>query len=247
MKDQKSLIISHHGAFPGPQPIKTMKSRNQSISPGSCRICLVRHGETAWNTERRLQGHIDIPLNETGLSQAEATARSLERAGLRFSALYSSDLQRARQTAAAITRVHAVEPKHDARLRERHYGHFQGLTFDEAEDRHPEHFRRFKARDPHFALPEHGESLKQLAARVHAALEDIAHQHASETVIVVTHGGVLDIAHRLASGQALEAAREFAIPNAALNWIEHTAGSWKLIAWADESHLRGALDELPGT
>lgn len=66
-------------------------------------------------------------------------------------------------------------------------------------------------------------------------------------MVVVTHGGVLDIAHRLATGQALQTARAFAIPNAALNWIEHTAGSWKLIAWADESHLQGALDELPDT
>lgn len=224
-----------------------MKSQQTPISIDTCRVCLVRHGETAWNTERRLQGHIDIPLNDTGLSQAEATARSLARAGLRFSALYSSDLERARQTAAAIARAHALPPQHDPRLRERHYGHFQGLTFDEAEHRHPENFRRFKARDPHFALPDDGESLNTLAARVHAALEDIAREHAGETVVVVTHGGVLDIAHRLATGQALQTARAFAIPNAALNWIEHTAGSWKLIAWADESHLQGALNELPDT
>lgn len=224
-----------------------MKSRTSAISNKPCRICLVRHGETAWNAERRLQGHIDIPLNTTGLSQAEATARSLARAGLRFSALYSSDLERARQTAAAITRLHALPPTHDARLRERHYGHFQGMTFDEAEARHPEHFRRFRGRDPHFALPDQGESLVGLAARVHAALEDIAGRHAGESVVVVTHGGVLDIVHRLATGQPLETARDFAIPNAALNWIEHSAGSWRLIAWADESHLHGALDELPGT
>ena len=224
-----------------------MKSRQTPISSNSCRICLVRHGETAWNTERRLQGHIDIPLNDTGLSQAEATALSLARAGFRFSALYSSDLQRARQTAAAIARTHALAPMHDPRLRERHYGHFQGLTYDEAEHRHPEHFQRFKAREPHFAVPDSGESLVGLAARVHAALEEIAGRHTGEAVVVVTHGGVLDIVHRLASGQGLEPARDFAIPNAALYWIELWAGSWKLIAWADESHLQGALDELPGT
>ncbi len=228
-------------------PHKTMKSRQTPISSDSCRICLVRHGETAWNTEHRLQGHIDIPLNDTGLSQAEATARTLARAGLRFSALYSSDLQRASQTAAAIARVHALPTNHDARLRERHYGHFQGLTHDEAESRHPDCFRRFKAREPQFALPERGESLTDLATRIHAALEEIAHRHKGEAVVVVTHGGVLDIVHRLASGKGLEAARDFAIPNAALNWIEHTAGSWHLLAWADESHLRGALDELPHT
>ena len=224
-----------------------MKSQQTPISIDTCRVCLVRHGETAWNTERRLQGHIDIPLNDTGLSQAEATARSLARAGLRFSALYSSDLERARQTAAAIARAHALPPQHDPRLRERHYGHFQGLTFDEAEHRHPENFRRFKARDPHFALPDDGESLKTLAARVHAALEDIAREHAAVGDHHHRFAGVLDIAHRLATGQALQTARAFAIPNAALNWIEHAAGSWKLIAWADESHLQGALDELPDT
>ena len=84
-------------------------------------------------------------------SDAANAWRSLARAGLRVSALYSSDLERARQTAAAIARAHALPPQHDPRLRERHYGHFQGLTFDEAEHRHPENFRRFKARDPHFA------------------------------------------------------------------------------------------------
>ena len=208
-------------------------------------ICFVRHGETDWNVELRMQGQIDIALNARGQAQATAIGRHFE--GRRADALYSSDLERARQTAAAIARAHALPPKHDPRLRERHYGHFQGLTFDEAEHRHPENFRRFKARDPHFALPDDGESLNTLAARVHAALEDIAREHAGETVVVVTHGGVLDIAHRLATGQALQTARAFAIPNAALNWIEHTAGSWKLIAWADESHLQGALDELPDT
>ena len=76
---------------------------------------------------------------------------------------------------------------------------------------------------------------------------ETARNIAGETVVVVTHGGVLDIAHRLATGKPLEAMRDFAIPNAALNWIEHTAGSWRLLAWADESHLADALDELPGT
>lgn len=224
-----------------------MKSRNTTHPPDTCRICLVRHGETAWNVERRLQGHIDVPLNARGLSQAEATARSLARAGERFAALYCSDLQRARQTAAAVARTHRLPATHDARLRERHYGLLQGLTFDEAAQRHPESYRRFKARDPGFALDGGGESLNGLAARVHAALAEIAGRHGGETVVVVTHGGVLDIAHRLATGKPLEDARDFAIPNAALNWIERTAGSWHLVSWAEEGHLADALDELPGT
>lgn len=212
-------------------------------SARACRLCLVRHGETAWNTERRLQGHIDIPLNDNGLAQAEATARSLH--GAAFAALYSSDLQRARQTAAAITRHHGLDAAPDQRLRERHYGFFQGLTYEEAARRHPEFYRRFKARDPELAFPECGESLGTFAARVRAALNEIAARHAGDTVLVVTHGGVLDIAHRLATGKPLDSARDFAIPNAALNWIEHEAGHWRLLAWADERHLQAALDELP--
>ena len=223
-----------------------MKTRNSPQSVHTCRICLVRHGETAWNAERRLQGHIDVPLNPRGLSQAEATAHSLARAGERFAALYSSDLQRARQTAEAVARAQGIAATHDARLRERHYGVLQGLTFDEAERQQPQAWQHFKRRDPQMALDGGGESLVGLAARVHAALEEIAARHAGEQVIVVTHGGVLDIAHRLATGKSLQGVRDFAIPNAALNWIEHSAGSWKLLAWADETHLSGALDELPG-
>lgn len=207
----------------------------------------MRHGETPWNAERRLQGHIDVPLNARGLSQADATARSLARAGERFAAIYSSDLQRARQTADALAQAQGLAATHDPRLRERHYGVLQGLTFAEAERQHPQTWQHFKRRAPDVALDGGGESLAILAARVHAALEEIAARHGGETVVVVTHGGVLDIVHRLATGGPLERARDFAIPNAALNWIERSAGSWKLLAWADESHLAGALDELPGT
>jgi probable phosphoglycerate mutase len=209
----------------------------------ACTVCLVRHGETDWNVERRLQGHIDIPLNVRGLAQAEATARSL--AGMRFSALYCSDLARARQTAAAITRRLPMPEATDARLRERHYGMFQGLTYDEAARRHPEFYRRFTARELEFTFPERGESLHEFAERIRAALHEIALRHRGEHVLVVTHGGVLDIAYRIAAGRDLATARDFPIPNAALNWIEHRDAGWRLLAWADERHLDDSLDELP--
>ncbi|MBN8441683.1 MAG: histidine phosphatase family protein [Thauera sp.] len=211
----------------------------------ACRICLVRHGETDWNVARRLQGHLDIPLNENGMAQAASTARHLE--SLHFDAAYSSDLQRAWLTATAIAaqRPHAVQS--EPRLRERHYGIFQGLTYDEAMARHPEAYARFKARDLAQPIPGDGESLVGFADRVTAALTQIAQRHPGEQVLVVTHGGVLDIAHRLAAAKALEAPRDFTIPNAALNWIALEGGRWRLIAWGDESHLVAALDELPGT
>ena len=210
-----------------------------------CTICLVRHGETAWNAERRLQGHIDIPLNQTGLAQAENTARRLQLQGKRFAALYCSDLARARQTAAAVMRMQPMAVAFDARLRERHYGLFQGLTYAEAERQHPELYRLFKQRELERAFPEDGESLSDFSRRVHDALHEIARQHLGERVLVVTHGGVLDVIYRLVTGAPLDTPRKIAIPNAALNWIEHSAGQWKLLAWADEIHLQGALDELP--
>lgn len=212
-------------------------------NPRHCRVCLVRHGETPWNTERRLQGHIDIPLNDKGLAQAAAAARSL--AGQPFAAIYSSDLERARRTAAAVADAQGVAIQNDPRLRERHYGVFQGLTYDEASALHPEAYLRFKERDPEFAFPEGGESLLVFSRRIGEALDEIARRHPGEQVLVVTHGGVLDIAHRLATGKPLQAARDFAIPNAALNWIEHDGDGWRLLAWAVQDHLDGALDELP--
>ena len=209
------------------------------------RICLVRHGETAWNAERRLQGHIDIPLNDTGLAQARATAASLT--SQRFEAAYASDLLRARQTADAIAARCTLQPAIDARLRERHYGVFQALTYDEARVRFPEDYQHFESRDPEFVFPGGGESLRQFAARIHEALHDIATRHQGGTVLVITHGEVLDVAHRLATGKPLETPRDFTIPNAALNWIERDGVDWRLIAWAEQRHLKSALDELPNT
>ncbi|HQX05161.1 MAG TPA: histidine phosphatase family protein [Zoogloea sp.] len=209
------------------------------------RICLVRHGETAWNAERRLQGHIDIPLNDIGLAQARATAASLTNQS--FEAAYASDLLRARQTADAIAARCSLQPAIDARLRERHYGVFQALTYDEARARFPEDYQHFESRDPEFVFPGGGESLRQFAARIHEALHDIATRHQGGTVLVVTHGGVLDVAHRLATGKPLETPRDFTIPNAALNWIERDGVDWRLIAWAEQRHLKSALDELPNT
>jgi len=208
------------------------------------RICVVRHGETGWNAEHRLQGHTDIPLNDTGRAQALATAALL--AGERFDAAYTSDLQRAFDTARAIC-TDGPPPRPREALRERHYGIFQGLTYAEAEATHPEAYRHFKSRTPDFVFPGNGESLAGFAERIRTAFETIADQHPGQTVLVVAHGGVLDILHRLASGRPLAAARDFKIPNAALNWLRREHGHWHVDAWAMEAHLGGARDELPNS
>lgn len=206
------------------------------------RLCVVRHGETTWNAERRLQGHLDIELNANGVAQAEATGHAL--AGQRFSAAYCSDLQRARVTASRIVAGSDIVVSTHPGLRERHYGHFQGLTYAEANARHPEEYARFLDRDTAFAFSGGGESLITFAARIADALTDIVRHRKGEQLLVVTHGGVLDVIHRMATGKALDSPRDFTIPNAALNWIAYDDGQWHLISWGDEGHLGSSLDEL---
>lgn len=205
------------------------------------RLCLVRHGETAWNTERRLQGHLDVALNEHGLRQATLTARAL--ATEQFDVAYSSDLVRARLTAEIIA-GDPLQVSIEAGLRERHYGCFQGLTYTEAEARFPEDYARFLARDSGLAFSGGGESLQSFAHRIEQTLTKIVDAHRGQQILIVTHGGVLDIIHRLTTGSTLDAPRDFTIPNAALNWIERENEEWRLLSWGDQRHLDTSLDEL---
>lgn len=206
------------------------------------RICFVRHGETDWNTEKRIQGHIDIPLNETGRAQALATAFGL--AHHRFAAVYASDLSRALQTAQAAAERLGLDIRPAPGLRERHYGIFQGLTPAEAALRFPDDHARYAVRDAHHAFGD-GESLSAFAARVVAAVDNLVRHHAGETLLAVSHGGVLDVIYRKATGRTLEAARDFKIPNCALNWFQFDAHGWHVQAWADRHHLEQVLVETP--
>ena len=206
------------------------------------RICVVRHGETAWNAERRIQGQLDVPLSTVGHAQARATANALAQESL--CAIYSSDLSRALHTAEAAAHLLKLPIRRHAGLRERHYGVLQTLTYGEFERRHADAHARFMAREEMFALPGGGESLRQFAERVLACADEIVAAHAGGQVLVVTHGGVLDILHRRASGKPLSAARDFEIPNAGLNWFEVVSGEWSILSWAERGHLAEALDEL---
>lgn len=208
------------------------------------RLCAIRHGETAWNAERRIQGQLDEPLSAFGHAQARATANGLARE--EFAAIYSSDLSRARQTAEAAAHLLKLPVTLLPELRERHYGVFQTLTYAEMRSRYPQEYARFEGREIDFAFPEGGESLRRFSERVLLCFEEIVERHAGGQVLVFTHGGVLDILHRRASGKPLSAPRDFEIPNAALNWLEVADGKWSVLTWADRGHLAEALDELPG-
>ena len=215
------------------------------------RCCIVRHGETPWNAERRLQGHQDIPLNALGQRQARATARYL--AGLHkeapFHAVVSSDLQRAWQTADAIAQALVLPLRGEPALRERHYGDFEGKTPDEARQFNEAAYESLVSRDSLSAEPDHAESLAAMVGRLEAYLRQQVAQHPEQSLILVSHGGVLDILYRRAMGRPLTGPRDRPIPNAGLNWLDLTlAGEqlcWTLRGWGETSHLDDASrDEI---
>lgn len=208
------------------------------------RFCLVRHGETDWNVDRRLQGHTDIDLNAHGIKQATQMAKALQAIDLQFDVLYTSDLLRAARTAKAIEDLFQVNAIADTALRERHLGALQGLTLNEAPLLEPELWNIHLQRDLHHEL-NGGESISQFANRIHGALEKIHRHHPGRTILLVSHGGALDMMYRLASNQPLAAEKVVSVPNASLNWISHDENGWRVDRWADTSHLEAlALDNL---
>jgi len=223
------------------------------------RIIAVRHGETAWNVDTRIQGHLDIPLNDTGRWQAERLGRALaeRHAGEaeldRIAAIYSSDLQRARQTAEAIHLATGAPLTLHTGLRERGFGAFEGLTYAEIDTRWPEQAQLWRKRVPDWAPPPAapdraevapGESLVQVRERVTHTLAALAAPHAGQLIVLVAHGGVMDQLYRLATAQELQAPRTWQLGNAALNHLLWTPEGMSLVGWADTSHLEAAgLDE----
>ena len=208
-------------------------------------LLLIRHGATAWNTESRIQGQLDVPLSHAGIWQAGRLAQRL--ADEKIDAIVASDLARAWLTAQPIGQSRQIEPLAEIRLRERHFGIFQGHTLDDVAARWPAEFAAWRERDPDWTIPE-GESATEFIARVLEALDDLAHQHAGQTVAVVAHGGCLDVAYRYARGLAWNAPREHIMVNAALNRARAHAKPLRIevLEWGDVAHLATAGDELEG-
>ena len=197
-------------------------------------LCFVRHGETDWNTELRMQGHRDLPLNAQGLEQAEQAGRYFS--GKPFVAIYCSDLLRAQQTAKPIAMALKLPVTLCTALRERNFGRCEGLIFSEVARQYEEDAHALKSRDPDYVLPG-GESLYQHQQRVLDCVNQLARDHAGQSIVVVTHGGVLDLVYRRASGMALEKPRDFRIPNTGINWIAIRDGEWSIEQWANTTHL----------
>ncbi len=206
------------------------------------RLLVVRHGETTWNTLGRIQGHIDIPLNDKGRWQADRVAQAL--GDEEIDAVYSSDLLRARHTADAIAGAKGLTLTLDVQLRERHFGRLEGLTQAEVAAQWPEESRRWRERDPHYG-PDGGETLQGFYDRCVAALSRLAHRHMGQSIAVVAHGGVLDCFYRAANRVALEAPRTWHINNATINRLLYSPEGLRMMVWGDARHLEdvASLDE----
>ena len=195
---------------------------------------MVRHGETAWNREKRMQGATDTQLSDVGRAQAQALGRRL--AGHGFGALYSSDLSRARDTARAIATHTGRAVVTDPRLQERRFGIFEGLTTEEIKSRYPREHALFASGDPDYEVPG-GESARGFTQRCIGCLSEIAGRHRGGEVVVVTHGLVLDSLYRAAHGLDHGAPRPVPLINASLNLFGYGNGAWRLVLWGDVSHL----------
>lgn len=183
-----------------------------------------------------MQGHQDSPLSETGWRQARQLGQRM--ANVAFSVLYSSDLGRAQETARSVADVTGHEIAIDDRLRERHFGVFEGLTAGEIEARYPAEYACFKSHDPAYVVPG-GESAQQFRERSIACLQELAERHAGDTIAVVTHGLVLDIAYRAAHAIALGEPRPVPLLNASLNIFHYGGQRWHCESWGDVGHLTG--------
>jgi probable phosphoglycerate mutase len=204
-------------------------------------IWLVRHGETPWNAERRVQGWEDIDLNQTGIDQARALGlhiKKLAQAGQPLDAIYTSDLKRAHATAQTVaTEVNLPLNIHKG-VRERHFGVLQGLVYDEMDAQAPEAAAVWRSRDPNAELPG-GESLGFFHNRVVSAIDEIAARHLGQRVMVVSHGGAMDIIWRHANQVSLQVPRQAPLLNASLNRLKISPQGWSVIRWGDVDHLAG--------
>jgi len=209
-------------------------NRINTISGDSAEFVFIRHGETEWNLENRMQGQLDAPLTEKGRQQADALAARLSRAGL--TELYSSDLGRAWQTALPIAAATGLKPVAAPQWRERHLGIFQGLDPAALQAKYPQEWAKFMTWDPDWRIPA-GESSVDLRNRLEVASREFGARHPGSRIGIVTHGGVLDMLMRMALGIPLVEHRRYSLFNASLNAFTWRKGGWRLDTWGDISHL----------
>ncbi|KAL2522783.1 Phosphoglycerate mutase-like protein 4 [Forsythia ovata] len=238
-KKIQSLIQCHLMAVPRvstlPLPACDGDGEIKAVAPNYTEIIIIRHGETEWNADHRIQGHLDVDLNDVGRQQAAAVAERLAREP-KISAVYSSDLKRAFNTAEIIAkRCDVLEVVKDPDLRERHLGDLQGLVFHEASKINPEAHKAFISHRRDQEIPGGGESRDQLHERCTSSLQRIAKKHIGERVVVVSHGGTIRALHRRASSHGQSVGK---VTNTSVNVFHLSAeDEWSIKSWGDVSHL----------
>jgi broad specificity phosphatase PhoE len=179
------------------------------------RVYLIRHGQTDWNCDQRVMGQLDIPLNEIGRAQARRTAEFLSHE--KFSAVYSSDLSRAWETAQLIAQLHRLEVIPAPELREMTYGHWEGLTRQEVIARYPEEYAQ-RRENPSGFQPSGGESRQELYDRSTRKFEEIIAQHQHEPIALIAHGGSCRAIVSYVAG--LDGWGPFAIDNCSISIVD---------------------------
>lgn len=194
------------------------------------RVIIVRHGETDYNVEHRWQGHLDIPLNAMGKTQAEKLAKFLK--DERIDAIYASDLARAFGTADAIARIKDLQVIPEPRLREINVGVLQGLSRAQMDVSYPDEHHQWRT-DINFVIP-NGESRQQVQDRAYAAWQDLTEQLDMKTVVLVTHGGTM----RLLLRKLFPKQAELSFKNTSVSIIDrHETGDWYIVSLNQIAHL----------
>jgi 2,3-bisphosphoglycerate-dependent phosphoglycerate mutase len=203
-------------------------------------LLVIRHGETVWNREKRLQGHGDSPLTDTGLRQVRALGKRMQ--AIHFDELIASDLERTQETASIISEYTGHSIQSDYRLRERNYGILEGLPLNKIKNQYPEIYEILSDNNPNFVIPE-GESYQHHYQRNVDFFEEYIAKKEGTTAALVVHGGVLDSLFRYIARLPLEQPRCFVAINTSLNIVTHGTfyGTlrWVIKTWGDTGHLNG--------
>lgn len=198
------------------------------------KLLLTRHGQTDWNIARRYQGHSNTELNQVGIRQAEQLAKRLSSETIH--AIYSSDLSRAMTTAKAVAAFQRIDPHADARWRELSFGDWEGMTYQEMSAHSPDLFEAWMKDSLTISTP-NGETHRQLAERVQAAVNELKENHKDETVLVVGHSGSMQTLLSLTLGVDLSRYWQFRISQASLSELTIYEDAVTLNLFNDVSHL----------
>lgn len=205
-------------------------------------LLLIRHGETLWNQQARYQGQMNIELSDRGCEQAEAIANRLSNVPIH--AIYTSDLDRARQTADRVGTFHSAKTIVDPRLRETHFGEWEGLTRDEIRNKYPEAFSQRYSIEGQMQIPG-AEAAASVQKRMLAALQEIALRHQGETAAVISHGGAMRLVFTHLLGLDIAEAYRIRMYNTSISELETDPCAdssdefrAKVVRINDISHLR---------